>query len=196
MSAPSIRIDVDTSDLRRRVSELSAAVANPSRLLKKIAGDAAMAFRANFRRLNSERSRYGHGFYLSQGARVTRAEWEKDGTESRVVVRSYQMAHKLLGGTVRPKKKYLAIPVSSWAKSRSADARLRDFPGLEFFVSSKGNPVVARKDSNAGPDWVLVRSVTHKPHPEVIPTTATLRKVVENACDEFAEETFGGVSNG
>lgn len=174
---------VDFSDAARVLDSAMREVGNPARLMRKVAGDVAKLFRANFRRLNNTRSRYGHEFYLNEGARVTRYEASSSGDYAAVIVASAAMAHKLRGGTVRPKNaQSLAIPVSEWAKSQKRNPG--DIPGLDFFVLPGNRAALAREDGD-GIDYILVKSVTHKPRPETIPDSGSVARTVKNACEEY-----------
>lgn len=114
-----MQIEIDANGAKRLLTRSVRRVQKPSRLMKLVSGEVAEIFRENFRRLDKSRSRYGHAFYVREGTDVTTSEVASDGNSATVVVASVAMAHKLRGGTVRAKNaKFLAIPVSGWAKSQ------------------------------------------------------------------------------
>lgn len=163
------------------------------RIMTRVTGDAAKLVRANFLALNKARNAHKSNFYSQEGFRKTTSEVSADGKRGAVVVGSFLMAHKFFGGAVRAKNaKYLAIPVSEWAKRTRANdlrrrqdiefARSHTGAGLLFRVSGKGK---SKKTELA---YVLKRSVTHKPHPEVLPSALALSKTVSETCALEAEK--------
>ena len=162
-------------------------LSNPAELMRSIAESAAEEARFNFGKLNSERSRYGHNFYTREGKAKTVAE---SGSNVAIVrVESYKMAHKLRGGTVRAKNvKMVAIPVTELAKQRGiSQSKWRNAPELFLIKSKRGNLLLmsGKTRSELQAHFVLLRSVTHKPRPEVIPEKSRLesaaRRGIENA---------------
>lgn len=188
-----LKITVDDASARRVFTTTLRRVQKPSRLMKLASGEVARIFRENFRQLDKSRSRYGHAFYIREGSDVTTSEVSSDGNSAAVVVASVAMAHKLRGGTVRPKNaKFLAIPVSGWAKSQKRNPG--SIPGLDLFVLKSGRRALARENASGGfdgIDYILVRSVTHRPHPEVIPQAEDVNRAVINAC-RWYERRIGG----
>lgn len=149
------------------------AVGSSKTLFDSIGQAAVAEMKQNFRELNFARSRYGHNFYNKQG--TDRTEYVAGGNFALVRVRSYQMLHKLKGGTVRARNvKMLAIPLSELAKQRGESPSRWD---NLFLVKSKRGNLLLMSGKNKS-DWqahfILRRSVTHKPHPEVIPERARL----------------------
>ena len=165
------------------LSSLKRKTARPRRLMRLVVGEVAKLARDNFRRLNSSRSKYGHKFYITEGEKKTTSDVEKDGLSGVVKIDSVQMLHKLKGGTVYPKNKFLAIPVTEWAKSQKQTPG--DIYGIDLYNFGK-RPFLAREGKDGqpkegGPDWILLRSVTHKPHPEVLPSRQDIDAVVRHA---------------
>lgn len=189
----SISIKLDAKGARSTLRTATLRAGKPRILMTWATGDVAKAFRENFQNLDKSRSRYGHAFYVKEGANKTTSKVSTDGTSGEVTVASYLMAHKYFGGTVRPKRKFLAIPVSGWAKSQKRNPG--DIPGLDVFVMGNGRAYLARTGADGrrkeGADWLLVRSVTHKPHPEVIPASSVLSAAIVGACAKYAR-FFGG----
>lgn len=165
------------------LASLKRKTAKPRRLMSYALGEVAKLVRDNFRRLDSSRSKYGHKFYITEGEKKTTSKAEKDGLSGVVKIDSVQMAHKLRGGTVYPKNKFLAIPVTEWAKSQKQTPG--DIFGIELYNFGK-RPFLAREGKDGqpmegGPDWILVRSVTHRPRPETLPSKQDIDAVVRHA---------------
>lgn len=169
-------------------------IEKPRRLMSLVVGEVAKLTRDNFRRLDASRSKYGHRFYIAEGEKKTTAKASNDGLFGAIKIDSVLMAHKLKGGIVRPRKKFLAIPVSVWAKSQSQTPG--DIFGIELYNFGK-SPFLAREGKDGRPvdgaDWILVRSVTHKPHPEVLPAKNDINAVVRHATriyDDYLEKEW------
>lgn len=106
-----------------------------------------------------------------------RADLEIQGPLARIAVRAggnhegLRVPYGLLqeeGGTIRPKKRYLAIPVGP-ALNPVGNSRFpspRDVPGLAFAQTKGGQPVLLKGSGpNAGTVWYLLRrSVTVPAH--------------------------------
>lgn len=155
------------------------------RAMSLIVGEAAQLVRRNFMRLNSRRSPQSN-FYRREGEAKTGSEVSPDGSRGAVTVASYQMAHKLTGGTVRPvRAKSIAVPITDWAKavSREQSSRLSQRADLQYVRSRRGKPMLWRiVDGEATePAFVLLKSVKHKPHPDVLPGSAELTAAAEKA---------------
>lgn len=187
MSTPAFKAKLDKRIGDWLLRKLAGSWAKPRRWMSLATGEVAKLVKDNFRRLNTERMKHGHPFYKTEGAEKTTSEVSKDGASGTVKVNSVQMAHKLKGGVVKPKKKFLAIPVSEWAKWRNQTPG--DIFGIELFISRKGTPFLAREGKDGtplrGPDWILVRSVTHRSHPEVLPPKRDVDAVVRYATRLF-----------
>lgn len=177
------KTEIDTRIGAWLLRTLKSKCAKPRRLMSLVVGEVAKLARDNFRRLDASRSKYGHKFYITEGEKKTTSEAAKDGLSGTVKVSSYMMLHKLKGGVVKPRKKFLAIPVSEWAKAQNKTPG--DIYGIDLFISRKGAPFLAREGKDGTPlrgaDWILLRSVTHKPHPEVFPDKRDVNAVVRHA---------------
>lgn len=180
---PLFTVKTDVSIGAWLLASLKRKMARPRRLMSLVVGEVAKLTRDNFRQLDASRSRYGHKFYITEGEKKTTSEARSDGLSGAVKIDSAQMLHKLKGGTVRPKNKFLAIPVTEWAKSQKQTPG--DIFGIELYNFGK-RPFLAREGKDGqpkagGPDWILVRSVTHRPHPEVLPSRQDINAVVRYA---------------
>lgn len=186
MSGVRINVKVSLGGAKKALSAAHERAKKPKLLMKWAVGNVAKAFRENFLKLNEPpRSKYGHNFYRREGEEKTTAEVGSDGQTGAVVVASPQMAHKLKGGVVRAKRgKALAIPVSEWAKRQQRNPRA--VPGLDLFLLNGRAYLGARGDGGRlDVHYLLVRSVTHKPHPEVIPGESVLTAAVAKACRQY-----------
>lgn len=128
-----ISVTFITASFDAMIQRVENALAR-ERVVDLAAGYAAREIKDNFLRLDAERSFYGHHFYNREGNRKTRTEKSNDGKTARILIDSVQMLHKLQGGTVRPVNgKFLAIPVSDWAKAQKRNPRdiRKEFRGHE-----------------------------------------------------------------
>lgn len=177
----------DALAMLKRVS--SGAV---KRMMTLVVGEATRLVRRNFMKLNSIRSSRSN-FYRQEGDAKTTSEVEADGLSGRIVVASYKMAHKLTGGTVRPvNARSIAIPLSDWARdvSRRQESRLGQRDDLRFHLSRNKKPIlwqVLKGTDEEVPAFLLMKSVTHKPHPEVLPADADFTATVGRALEEGAK---------
>lgn len=140
--------------------------------LKGVAVGLQSAWRAWFKTLDKEKSKYKHNFYTREGVRYTRI---KSVDEKRAIVSNYSrpMAHKFFGGRVNAvNAEFLTIPLSDTAKrARSVrDSRLQLFP----IRSKRGNLLLVESVQGGRgeiePHYLLRKSVTHKPRKYVVPT--------------------------
>lgn len=162
------------------------------RALALAAGRAANRVRARFGKLNSERSPRSN-FYDTEGARKVTSSVDPDGESARVEIASLQMLHKLVGGTVRPKNaSAIAVPLTEWARgvSREKSGTLRSRRDLFAAKSRSGKLMLWRVSGLGGdpePEFVLLRHVTHRPHPEIIPPEKEFEKDLESAAKTCAK---------
>lgn len=88
-----------------------------------------------------------------------------DDSQAIIKINSYELAHRIKGGTVRPipPRRALAIPLTEEARAAGypSDKRIRGV------FRPKGTNVLAVKDGDGFRAlWALVASVTHRPRPE------------------------------
>lgn len=186
MSGMKISVKASLAGAEKLLRAARERARKPRLLMMWATSKVAEAFKENFMALNAKRSKYGHNFYRNEGKAKTTTEVSPDGKTGAVVVASPQMAHKLRGGTVTAKKKFLAIPVSDWAKSQKRNPA--QIPGLDVFLTRNGRAFLGRERADGDArdlDYILVRSVTHKPHPEVIPSDSSLAAAVAAACAQY-----------
>ena len=167
-------------------------------LMNAVLGKAKRVVHEHFRDLNALRNRYGSNFY---------GKWTVDSAVKPLVLNGGSkgklelidengaLRHKIFGGAVTPKRvKFLTIPVSEQAKHQSArgsNAAHGEIPGLFLARGKNGRGLflAAEENGNLVVHYLLRKTVTHKPHPEVLPSAAQFAHAVQSACEEFA----GGV---
>lgn len=92
-----------------------------------------------------------------------------------ITIADPRFVHRLTGGTVRPKRrKFLAIPLTAAAYSLAGQGSIRESaPGLKV-VGRRKLYLAVEKGDRIDLWFALVKSVTHKPHPEEAPSEAEL----------------------
>ena len=141
--------------------------------------------------------------FFAQAARSANFRAEGDGSVI-VSVNSVGIAQRFFGGTIRPKagKKYLTIPVAPEAYGKTA----REFPQLVLVFGRGGQPIALATPSTRTVQTTtnkrgktvqqatgrlgvimfrLVKSVTQKPDPTVIPTAAVFDAAVGHDVDAY-----------
>lgn len=127
-----------------------------------------------------------------------------------VTIADPRFVHRITGGTVTAKRtKNLAIPLTAEAYAKSGKGSIKEsMPGL-FVVKFKRGLYLVREVSEKTrngatgkrmfgpikrirviPLFKLVRSVTHKPHPEELPDTAKLAESARTAMFTTAKLLF------
>lgn len=121
-----------------------------------------------------------------------------------------RFVHRITGGTVTAKRrKFLAIPLTAEAYAKAGKGSIREsMPGLfavrfkrglylvreEFEKTTRGATGKRKfgrvKRARIFPIFKLVRSVTHRPHPEELPDTAALGVAAREAMRQAAEVIF------
>lgn len=185
--------DIDATAAIRELSRVAGVLRAP-RLLMTTILDAAKekAVQPHFRALHSRRNRYGSGFYARYAKSSAITTHVEDGGLSGVLKiedASGALRHKISGGKVSASRtKYLAIPISEQAKRAHVSPASGVIPGLFFrrinattggLFSGKENPVL---------EYLLKRSVVHKPHPEVMVRQSALAAAAQTACNAFAKK--------
>ena len=191
-------ITVNTSLVEALLARTKKKVC-PGILMNAVLGKAKRVVHEHFQALNASRNRYGSNFY---------GKWEVNSAVNPVVLNGGSkgklelidekgaLRHKIYGGAVTPKRaKFLTIPISEQAKHQSArgsNAAHGEIPGLFLARGKNGRGLFLATENNGNlvVHYLLKKSVTHKPHPEVMPSTAEFAHAVQSACDEFA----GGVT--
>ncbi|MEI6034522.1 MAG: hypothetical protein WCS65_09610 [Verrucomicrobiae bacterium] len=178
--------DLATPELQR----ISKLVSRPRLLLQACGRRVAKDLKAGFRDRDKEPN--SHGWWKShwwnrEVAQKTAYQGATD-TEATVSIASKQFRHFLLGGRVVGHP-YLAIPLTEQAKRKGSPGEwtkkgdgqltfLRSKTGACYLFPGEG------KSHNAS--YLLVRSVTHKPHPDAIPTDK-IEAGVDDEASKFLE---------
>lgn len=123
-----------------------------------------------------------------------------DDTRAVVTIADPRFVHRIEGGTVTAKRrKNLAIPLTAEAYAKSNQGSIKEsMPGLVLIKTPKGLLLVTSKTSGRGKNktvkiiamFKLVRSVTHRPHPEEMPPLDQLATAARNAMFAAAKLLF------
>lgn len=184
-----ITIDVDA--FVGKLHETRRQVAAPKGLMSAILGAAQRVCQDHFLLLNQARNRYGSNFYAQYAENdrylPTVTDNGTHGTLS-IVDESGALRHKISGGNITPKRaKALAIPVSEIARRTRVSPAHGTIPGL-FIVKSKtgkGAFLATNENNRLVVHYLLRKSVTHRPRPEVMPSEQDLATAAQSACRTF-----------
>ena len=122
-------------------------------------------------------------------AAASGTNWEAYPGRAEVSVAKEGSAQRLLGGTIRPvNRKYLTIPVTPQAHGRAASEFGSDLRFVLFGGTAK-NPntvgiLVLGEGASATVLYLLVRKVTQRADPTVLPTD---ERIANEAADAIAE---------
>jgi len=176
-----------TTDILRQVA---ARVTRPRLLMqacgKRVEKDLKKVFRTRDKEPNSKGWWKSH-WWNREVARNTAYQSATD-TEAVVSIASKQFLHHLRGGKVQGHP-YLAIPLTDEAKRKGSPREwtkkgdgqltfLRSKLGASYLFPGKGQSHTA--------SYLLVRSVTHKAHPDSLPV-AVIQAGVEDEAKKFFE---------
>ena len=169
-----IKINSDLTDL---ANGLAAAGGS---LRPALAAGAAAVKRTVEDFYRSRPSRSGFFKKCVEGGKV--AVTSLTDTSAKVTVDSYELAHHIRGGVIRPipPRTALAIPVTDEARAAGYPSNNR-IPGL---FRPKGTRVLAVKMEGSEAFrvlYVLAASVNQRPHPEAIVPAAALEAAASNA---------------
>ena len=105
-----------------------------------------------------------------------------------ITIADPRFVHRITGGTVRPKRrKFLAIPLTAAAYALAGQGSIRtSAPGLKVFGKRKLYLAVEKGD-RIELWFALVKSVTHRPHPEDAPDEAVLAATAGSAMTRAAD---------
>lgn len=187
-----VSIQYSSREADALLRSLLSKIERPRTLILGVGNALKERFKAHFSALNASRNSSGRNFYAQFGrsSNLQVKANEKEGTlfigDERGMLR-----HKITGGRVLPSKRYLAIPLTS-------EAKLAGTPGAktipDTFVRTVGTRKFISRKTGVGRVenlWVLLRSVTHKPHPEAMPSQKDYARTVQEACEEFAADLEG-----
>lgn len=192
-----MNITIDARPCLTELARVRGLARRPGVLMNTLLGAAAEAAKKHFSALNDERNAHGSNFY-GRWARDAAFVWsvsdDKSSGALEIKDRDGALRHKITGGTVKPRRtRYLLIPVSETAKRNSATATDAKIPGLFFARGRREKPLLAtREGAKLVVHYVLLKSVTHRPRPEVMPPEKAFAAAVQEACEGFAEEVSHG----
>ncbi len=191
-----LNIKTDLSGL----NSLQALLAHPAPVLD--AGSRAIGndLRSHFRARNAEGNKRGWprtNFWSKIRSQV--AEMPATDTEGKVVIAAPELAQKIYGGTITPKRgKFLALPMTAEAKKAGSprEGGMADlfiinclkFGGGLWLARNKGKGKRAALELQ----YKLVPSVTQAPDPRALPPPETL----ETSAGKAAETIIGRVLRG
>lgn len=190
MASNFFKVIIDASSAKEAVRKAILSREQSVSLMNNIGNELCEAFKENFRRLDAEKSKYHHNFYTREGVDKTTYEVFGYGSGGQIIVSSYQMAHKLLGGVVSAKNaRALTIPVSEKAKASSRGAR-DTVPDAKIGISKRGGAFLFTqrgkgKNKKIEVHYLLRKSVVHKPHSYVIPPDTVLQSALDKATKDF-----------
>jgi hypothetical protein len=179
----SIRVSGEGAQIPARVLGVLA----PARLNPVIGRAAANVVVAHLRAKNTSSPNQLGGKRTNYYAAAARATSFAVVSDSEVVVSIAQrgIRQRFFGGTIKPRTaKFLTVPVHPSAHGK----RAREFSDLEIVFGSGGRPVaLARRATGARRFgeilYRLVRSVTQRPDPSVLPESSAVRAEIVRAVD-------------
>lgn len=109
-----------------------------------------------------------------------------NGTTATISNSATGLAHKITGGTIRAKRKFLTIPLIPQAHDRRAAQFAKDIGPL---FAAKGVLMWKKPDGSITPAYALKKSVTHKPWPGALPPDEDyINPFIAAATDVILEE--------
>lgn len=126
-------------------------------------------------------------------------------TGAELTIADPRFAHLVNGGTVSARRaKHLAIPLTAEAYAAAGKGSIQSaVPGLKLVVLKSGL-FLCRETKSGGknsrpqitPIFKLVKSITHKPHPDELPNPEALRNAAHEAMAEATRRLVGVGSRG
>lgn len=182
--------DTMTPELQR----LAAQMQRPRAVLEAGAKTLQVEISRHLRRLQARGNVKGwppQKFFAGKATSVEKRVGLAELTDVRAVVTiaDPRFVHRITGGRVTAKRaKYLAIPLTAEAYAKAGKGSIREsMPGLKVIQFKRGlylcretserrthQATGSVKRARLFPLFKLVRSVTHRPHPEEMPNLAEL----------------------
>jgi hypothetical protein len=159
---------VGAREAAQDLERIAARLERPRAFFAEAGQHLSNTLRNHFRTLDARGNKHGwpsRHFFLRQGRDATALTAISE-TGAEVTVASPEMAHKLDGGTVTPKRgQYLAIPNTAeayqvWPRNWQGDRLFRP-RGKNYLATSDGQTLTIQ--------YFLVRQATHEPDPDVLP---------------------------
>jgi len=108
-------------------------------------------------------------------------------TGATITIADPRFVHRIEGGTVTPKRAgSLAIPLTAEAYAMSGKGTLRQVAKDLVLIKTKNGSFLARPSKAKGKSplrflFMLLKSVTHKPHPQEMPDKSKLTATAQEA---------------
>lgn len=187
MSLP-LTIQVETRAVTDALAEMGRTLSRPRTMMEAAGKEVVQALKAHFRERQGEGNRKGwpsrrFWFGVKNSVANATAVDEVTDTSAIVAIASPAFAHKIKGGTVRPKEaKAIAIPLRAEAYRMGGQGSIREHSkGRDLFLlkTRRGAWLVRQKSKSRGRGKIrtttlefwfkLVGAVTHKPDPRALP---------------------------
>lgn len=171
--------------------------------IRKVMGRAiANRVRKHFTRLDGERPNKLGGartHFYAQARRSVQQPQLVGGDGIQVSINHVGIAQRYFGGEITPKNaKWLTLPVHPEAYGH----RAREFGDLEFVPIDEGRRAMLVRPNEASPNgigevfYLLVKRVTQRPDPSVMPTNAELRDDALTAGDNYLQTLIARAQRG
>jgi hypothetical protein len=184
------------------MKQLGAAL--PSALAKATAEDLVIATQDHLRELDTRGNRLGGQRTHFYGEAAANTTGQAEGDQVRVSINKQGIRQRFFGGTIKPvNRKFLTIPARAEAHGKTA----REFNNLRFAIDPELGPVLVeaeRTDVDLQPRrkklspvserarsaggavmFLLRRSVTQRPDPEVVPSKEKLGAVLRESAGNY-----------
>jgi len=157
---------------------------------------AANHLKRHFIALNKSRNRHNSNFY-ADAAEATGHTATPEGAE--VYVARLGIAQRYYGGTLRPTggRKAIAIPLRDEARGKSPGINADELPPLFILRSRKGKAFLAHRAPGGALRlfYILVKSVTQRPDPTVLPEPEAFARVALRAADAHLDRLLIRAAN-
>lgn len=189
------QINVD-DQLTPLLDKFEVQVMDRRAMMQKLGEDLAKALREHFRKRDSQPNRKGwpkRHFWNKEG-RDNTALTQYNATSATVTIASAAIAHKVKGGTVRPKRaRALAISAIAQAYKAIQPSAMDNPERLAYVPLNRGNLVAMlmerRKNRRARPRvWFwIVKQATHRADPKALPPPADLERQVQASAQQYLD---------
>jgi len=204
-----VRLQINITDqLTPHLRNFNVAVTDRAPMMQKLGEDLARALREHFRKRDSQPNRKGwpkRHFWNREGRNNT-ALTHYDAASATVTIASAAIAHKVKGGTVRPKRaRALAIPAIAAAyKAIQPSAMDKNF--LEFIPIPKSGGLVGmlverqhdtlrstkrgfkQGEKRGGQVWFwIVSQATHRADPKTLPPQADVERQIQASAQQYLD---------
>jgi len=192
-----VRLQINITDqLTPHLRNFNVAVTDRVPMMQKLGEDLAKALREHFRKRDSRPNSKGwpkRHFWNKEGRENT-ALTQYNATSATVTIASAAIAHKLKGGTVRPKRaRALAIPAIAAAYKAIQPSAMDNPERLAYVPLNRGNLVAMlaerRKNRRARPRvWFwIVKQATHRADPKTLPPQADVERQIQASAQQYLD---------